>query len=388
MDFDEVIERHGTHSAKWDLMEKIYNIPKDNGIAMWVADMDFRPPGSAIRALQTMQGYGIFGYYGDEADYRKSICWWMSERHGWTVQPDWIFTAHGLVNGTALCIDAFTSPGDGIVLFTPVYHAFARVITNADRKITECPLALKSGNYEFDFSSFEKLLTGNEKMAILCSPHNPGGRVWRQDELESIAKFCLIHDLLLVSDEIHQDLVFPEFKHIPMATAVPEIKDRLIMLTAVTKTFNLAGAHIGNIIIENEALRARLQKRFMALGISPNSFGLFLSEAVYSQEGIQWLEQAMAYIDQNRKIFDSAINAIPGLVSMPLEATYLAWVDFRGTGFLNEVISEKVINEAKIAVNIGNTFGKGGEGFLRFNLATPQSYVHEAIRRIEKVFDV
>jgi len=221
MDFDEVIDRRGTHCMKWDMMERIYGVPSDSGIAMWVADMDFRPPDIARRALQKLIDHGIYGYFGDDRDYRSAICRWMDSRHGWRVEPDWIFTAHGLVNGTALCIDCFTSPGDGIVLFTPVYHAFARVINAAGRRIVECPLQIRNNRYEMNFAEYDRLMKGDEKMAILCSPHNPGGTVWTREELQRLAKFCTRHDLLLVSDEIHHDLVLPGRAHTPMPIADP-----------------------------------------------------------------------------------------------------------------------------------------------------------------------
>ncbi len=385
VDFDEVIERRGTHCAKWDLMEQIYQVPLDNGIAMWVADMDFRPPDVARDAIERMLGHGIFGYYGDERAYRASIQWWMTRRHNWQIEPEWVFSTHGLVNGTALCIDTFSSPGDGIVLFTPVYHAFARVIAAADRRVVECPLTENGGIYELAIESYDPLIDANTTMAILCSPHNPGGRVWTPDELRSVARFCRRHDLILVSDEIHHDLVMPGYSHVPMPLAAPETVDRLVMMTAVTKSFNLAGAHTGNVIIEDDSLRRRFGKRIEALGVSPNSFGLYLAEAVYSPEGAVWVDQLMQYVDGNRRIFDT-ISELPGLRSMPLEATYLAWVSFKATGLTDAQISRRVLREARIAANLGYTFGSGGEGYVRFNLATPRSRVVEAVERLKRAF--
>jgi len=387
LDFDEIIERRDTHSAKWDLIDKIYGVPKDDGIAMWVADMDFRPPQVAYDAINKMQEYGIFGYYGDEDSYKRAIIWWMQNRHSWKVEPDWIFSTHGLVNGTALCIDAFSSVGDGVVLFTPVYHAFYRIIKAADRKVVECPLKLENNSYQFDFDNYDHLLNGNEKIALLCSPHNPGGRVWSNTELRAVAAFCRKHDLILVSDEIHHDLVFPGQKHIVAPNSIPEFTDRMVMLTATTKTFNIAGSHTGNVIIEDEHLRGKFHKRVNALGISPNSFGLFLAEAVYSREGAEWVDRLMNYLDENRRLFDTAIATIPGLTSMPLEATYLAWVDFRALGLSNQEITDRIHKSAKLATNLGQTFGLGGDGFHRFNLATPRTILMEAIERLKTAFE-
>ena len=385
MNFDEVIDRHGTHSAKWDMMEKLYGVPAEDGIAMWVADMDFRPPQCVQDALQRMLDHGIYGYYGDDSGYRAAIGWWMKVRHGWDIEDDWIFTTHGLVNGTAMCVDTWTAPGDGVVLFTPVYHAFAKVIKANGRRVVECPLALNHGRYEMDFDSYDALLDGSEKMVILCSPHNPGGRVWSRAELEQVAEFARRHDLILVSDEIHHDLVMPGHKHIPMAL-IEGIEDRLVMMSASTKTFNMAGAHVGNVIIPDKSLHAAFGARMMGLGISPNSFGIHMAEAAYTPEGATWVDALVEYLDGNRKLFDAAINAIPGLASMPLEATYLGWVDFTGTGMTMAEFTRRVEAEARIAVNHGPSFGSGGESFLRFNLATPRSVVQQAVGRIGQAF--
>lgn len=385
MSFDEIIDRRGSHCAKWDKMEAIYGVPADTGIAMWVADMDFRPPAVVQDALKRQVDHGVYGYFGDDSKYLAAIQWWMSHRHGWDVEAEWIFTTHGLVNGTAMCVDAFTAPGDGIVLFTPVYHAFAKVINAAGRKVVECELTNNAGRYEMDFAAYDAQMTGAEKMLILCSPHNPGGRVWTRDELQGVADFAKRHDLVLVSDEIHHDLVMPGHTHIPMAK-FDDIRDRLVMMTATTKTFNIAGSHAGNVIIENPDLRAKFGARMAALGLSPNSFGMFMATAAYSQEGAEWVDGLVRYLDGNRQLFDDAINAIPGLASMPLEATYLAWVDFEGTGMSADEYRKRVEQDACIAVNHGPTFGKGGESFLRFNIATPRARVEEACNRLADAF--
>lgn len=386
MDFDTQINRLGSHSVKWDMMEPMFGVPASDGIAMWVADMEFRPPTSVQQALERMLAHGLYGYFGDDAAYLAAIRWWMQTRHGWDVPKEAIFTTHGLVNGTALCIDAFTGPGDGIVLTTPVYHAFARIIKAADRRVVECPLSLVNDRQDMDFAAWDARMTGSETMMILCSPHNPGGRVWTQAELRGVADFCKRHDLLLVSDEIHHDLVMPGNKHTVMANAAPDIADRLVMMTATTKTFNIAGAHIGNVIITDPNLRAKFGQTMMKMGISPNSFGMFMATAAYSAEGAAWVDALNFYLDANRKLFDAGVNAIPGVRSLPLEATYLAWVDFSGTGMTPEEFTTRVEKVAKIAVNHGASFGKGGESFLRFNIACPRAQVAEAVARLQAAF--
>ena len=386
MDFDEVIDRRGTHSSKWDTMEELYGVSPDNGLSMWVADMDFRAPKIIQEKLHGINSHGIYGYYGDYKEYNNSIKWWMKNRHNWEIDTSWIFTTHGLVNGTGLCIDAFTKPGDGIILFTPVYYQFSNLVEAARRKVVECPLKLIDNHYHFDFVAYERNLSGDEKMVILCSPHNPGGRVWTKNELQEVAKFAKKHDLVLVSDEIHHDLVYPNKRHTVMPIADPSVCDRLVMMTATTKTFNIAGAHSGNVIIPHPNLRKKFSQRIKALGISPNSFGLFMATAAYSPEGAQWLDELLHYIDGNRVIFDKEVNKIPGLSSMPLEGTYLAWVDFSGTGMEEKEFIYRVQEKAKIAVNHGSTFGTGGEKFLRFNLATPRTLVFEATKRLKDAF--
>ena len=387
MDFDEVIDRRGTHSMKWDMMGPRCGVTAPDAIPMWVADMDFRPPACIRSALQGMLDHGIFGYFGDDGASRAAICWWMRERHGWQLDPEAIFYTHGLVNGTALCVDTWTAPGDGVVIFTPVYHAFARVIRAAGRKVVECPLATgPDGRHAMDFAAWDALMTGRERMAILCSPHNPGGRVWTAEELRGMADFARRHDLILVSDEIHHDLVFPGQRHLPMTLAAPDIADRLVMMTATTKTFNIAGAHLGNVIVPDETLRTPFRQRMMAMGISPNAFGMHMATAAYSPEGAAWVDALMRYLDANRRLFDEAVATIPGLRSTPLEATYLAWVDFSGTGMEAAEISRRVAQDARIATNEGSSFGTGGEGFLRFNLALPRPVLSAAMARLQDAF--
>ena len=383
--FDDAPDRRGTHCVKWDGMEALYGVPADDGLAMWVADMEFRAPGVVRDALAELNELGVFGYFGETGPYLRSIVWWMENRHGWRVEPEWIFTTHGLVNGTAMCIDAFTAPGDGVVLLTPVYHAFARVIRASERRLVECPMPVVDGRYAIDRAAIEAGLAGGERMLVLCSPHNPGGRVWTREELETVAAICRERDMILVSDEIHADLVFPGHRHIPMA-AVEGIADRLVMMTAATKTFNIAGAHVGNVIIPDETLRGRFAARMAAMGMSPNSFGLHMVTAAYSPEGAVWVDDLMRYLDGNRRLFDERINAIPGLRSMPLEATYLSWVSFENTGMTPAEFTARIEKDALIAANHGPTFGAGGESFLRFNIAAPRAMVEDACERLERAF--
>lgn len=383
MNFDAIIERRNTHSMKWDMMEARYGVPTEDGIPMWVADMDFRAPDCIQNALKQMLDHGVYGYFGDDRAYLEAVGWWLQTRHGWTIRPEWVFTTHGLVNGTALCLQAFTEPGDGVVLFTPVYHAFARVILAAGRKVVEVPLVDTDGRMVMDFP---QTLPEGTRMAILCSPHNPGGQVWSADELRAVAAFARQHGLVLVSDEVHNDLVMPGHRHVMTALAAPEIADLLVTMTATTKTFNIAGSHTGNVIIADEGLRARFAQVMIANGIGPNSFGIEMARAAYSPEGAEWVDALCLYLDGNRQLFEAGMAAIPGLKVTPLQATYLEWVDFRGTGMDTAELLRRIEGQARIAVNHGDTFGAGGQGFMRFNIATPRSRVVDAVERMQRAF--
>lgn len=386
MNFDDIIDRRGHLSSKWDMMEKNYGVPADDGLAMWVADMDFRSPDCVQDAVRAKLEHGIYGYLGDYGPYTSAIAWWMENRHGWQVEPDWILTTTGLCNAVGLAVDTLTNPGDSVVLFTPVYHAFARVIRAAGRNVLESPLVNENGRYRMDFDACESLMTGKEKMMILCSPHNPGGRVWSKDELRAVGDFARRHDLLLISDEVHHDLVYPGQTHTPMPLADPGIADRLIMLTAPSKTFNIAGTHTGQMIVSNDTLRGQLKARMSALSLGTHDFGIAMTTAAYSPEGAAWVDELVAYLDGNRKLFDEGVNAIPGVTSMPLEATYLSWVDFSGTGMTREEYKRRVNKDARIAVNYGSTFGSGGETFLRFNIGMPRAQIAEAVERLQAAF--
>ena len=387
MDLDQVFERRNTHSAKWDIMEEYYGVSNDNGIPMHVAEMDFKPPQIIQDKVREVQEHGFYGYFVDYSDYHKAIRWWMKTRHKWDLGNSKIFATHGLVNGMALCVDAFTQSKDEIIMLTPMYHAFFSVLNATDRIIREFPLYLNDGRYELDFSAYKKQLSGKEKMLIFCSPHNPGGRVWSIDELKQVAAFCVENDLILVCDEIHHDLIMPGYKHNVMAVAAPEINDRLIMLTANTKTFNIAGAHTGNVIIKNEELATKFETKSKMLGLSPNSLGLHMATAGYSSEGALWLENVIPYIERNFQIFNSGINEIPGCNAIHAEGLYLAWVDFSGTGMSHEDVKDRIEKDAEITTVYGKNMGKGGETFMRFNIATQRSRVVEAVTRMQNAFN-
>jgi cysteine-S-conjugate beta-lyase len=384
-DFDEVIDRRGTRCAKWDTIEAGFGVSPDDGLAMWVADMDFQAPPAVNDALRSLADHGVHGYFGDDAPYRKAIIGWMARRHGWSVEPDWIASTHGIVAGLAICLQAFTEPGDRVILFTPVYHAFSKIIKATDRHVHESPLLIEDGRFEMDLEGLAASLTGRERMLVFCSPHNPGGRIWSVEEQRALAEFCAIHDLLLISDEIHHDLVMPGRRHVVMPNAAPEHLERTVMLTGATKVFNIAGCLTGNVIIPNPKLRQQFHRAHMAVGTSVNRVGAVMVEAAYAH-GDVWCDALCAYLDENARVFADGVNAIPGVSVMPLDATYLAWADFNGTGMSQAEITRRVRSGAGIAANDGPVFGTGGEGCMRFNLGTQRSRISDAVSRLQAAF--
>jgi cysteine-S-conjugate beta-lyase len=386
MNFNTPLDRRGTNSSKWDLMERLYGVSPDDGLAMWTADSDFATAPCVIDAVHEAAEHGNFGYVYEYPTYFESIQWWMKTRHQWEVETDWILTSQGLGNAIAMCLDVWSAPGDGAVIFSPVYHEFAVKINKTGRKVVECPLVREGDTYVLDLEDAQSRLNGSEKLLIWCSPQNPSGRVWTKDELRAVAEFAARNDLILVSDEIHHDLVYSGNEFVPMDVAAPDHRDRAVYLTAASKTFNIAGQRTGNMIIPDPELRAAMKQRMNTLDYKPSYLGIRMIEAAYSPEGAKWVDAQIAHLEGNRKVFDAAINAIPGLWSMPLQATFLAWVDFSGTGMSFDEIATRIRDDAKIAVSAGPSFGTGGALFERFNLATQRATVEDACARMQRAF--
>ncbi|MEM1074099.1 MAG: PatB family C-S lyase [Pseudomonadota bacterium] len=386
MSFNTPINRRGTHSTKWDMMDVFCGVEADDALAMWTADSDYPTAPCVIDALRRSAEHGVFGYMPIHDDYLNAIQWWMKTRHGWEIDTSWILTTQGLGNGIAMCLDVWTDPGARIVTFTPVYHEFRLKIEKAGREVVACPLRRDGENYVLDLDEAQSRLDGTEQMLIWCSPQNPSGRIWTADELRGVAEFAARNNLILVSDEIHHDLIYPGQTFIPMHVAAPQVEDRLVLLTAASKTFNIAGQRTGNMIVPDAKLRKAMKDRLNALDYKPSALALQMITAAYSAEGAAWVDAQMVHLEEIRQIFDSAVNAIPGVSSMPLQATYLAWVDFADTGMTQEEIDQRIRHKACIAPSFGAQFGPGGETFVRFNLATQRATVEEAVTRLQKAF--
>jgi cystathionine beta-lyase len=386
-DFDRVIERRGTHASKWDLIARYSGLEAQDAIPMWVADMDFAAPPGVTEALAAETKLAAHGYYADTGTWAAALADWMARRHGWRVDPAWVSPTPGIVSGLGLILQAVSSPGDEVVVFPPAYHAFRRIILANERRILDAQLVAANGRYSMDLDALRAKLTPATKVVFFCSPHNPGGTVWSVDEIRALATLCAERNLILVSDEIHCDLVFAGARHTPTLVAAPEIADRLITCVAATKTFNLAGAHVGACVASNAALKRRLDARIAASGLgSYNRFGMIATEAAW-RSGDAWLDALLPYLAASRDFFDAGIEAAaPGARSMRLAATYLGWVDFSRTGLPPEEVAARVKNRARIFVSPGSQFGPGGETWLRFNFAAPRPILAEALGRLEEAF--
>lgn len=387
IDFDRVIERRGTHASKWDHIARLSGIKSMDAIPMWVADMDFAAPPGVTAALTAELQCAVHGYYADTGSWAAALVDWMARRHGIRVEPGWVSPTPGIVSGLGLILQAVSAPGDEVVVFPPAYHAFRRIIVANERRILDAQLVESAGRYAMDLDALRTKLSPRTKVVFLCSPHNPGGTVWSSAELRALAALCAERDLILVSDEIHCDLVFDGAKHTPTMVAAPEITDRLITCVAATKTFNLAGAHVGACITSNAALKRRLDTRIGASGLgSYNRFGMIATEAAW-RTGESWLDELLPYLAKNRDVFDARIEAAAtGARSMHLDGTYLAWVNFSGTGLAPEEVAARVSQRARIFASPGEQFGPGGETWLRFNFAMPRPLLDEALARLEEAF--
>jgi cystathionine beta-lyase len=386
-DFNRVVERRGTHASKWDNMAKLSGITAPDAIPMWVADMDFAAPPGVTAALTTEIERATHGYYADTGTWAAALTNWLQRRHGLKIEPSWVSPTPGIVSGLGLILQAVSSPGDEVVVFPPAYHAFRKIIVSNERRILDVELVNRQGCYAMDLDALRAKLTPRTKVVFLCSPHNPGGTCWSADELRALAAVCAERDLILVSDEIHCDLVFAGAKHTPTMIAAPEIADRLITCVAATKTFNLAGAHVGACITSNATLKKKLDARIGASGLgSYNGFGMIATEAAW-RTGEAWLDALLLYLDESRALFDQRIEAAaPGSRSMRLDGTYLAWVDFSGTGLPPEDVAKRVAERARIYASPGEQFGPGGNAWLRFNFATPRPILEDALARLDDAF--
>lgn len=385
-DFDEIIDRKQTNCVKYDGYQDIYGA--DNLIPLWVADMDFRTPDFVFEAIEKRMKHPVLGYFIHSEGFYQSIINWMQRRHQWTIEKEWIYFAPGIVPGLSFLVQAFTAPGDKVLVQTPVYHPFYYVVENQNRQIVRNPLKLVKDHYEMDYNHLEDCLRQGVKMMILCNPHNPLGRCWTHEELRKVGDLCLKYHCLLVSDEIHSDLIMPGYKHTPMASISEEIAQNTITCMAPSKTFNLAGLSTSEIIISNAELRKQFEK-LMYDGIHifvGNIFGEIALEACYTQ-GDEWLSQLLQYLKGNVDYIQQYIrDNIPEIKTFRHEATYLPWLDFSAFQLSHKELSRLLVEKAKVALNDGAIFGEEGRQHFRINVACPRATLEKAMEKLKTTF--
>ena len=378
--FDTPVIRQGTGCLKWDRLAEHFGQEGDL-LPMWVADMEFQAAPAILQAVERRAAHGVFGYDALSPAYYDAVIHWMARRHQYTVRREWITVTPGVVTALCFAVQAVSIPGDEILIPTPVYGPFFRVVEDHGRRVISCPLIRRQGRLTFDLDAMERAVTPRTRALLLCSPHNPGGRVWDRDELEEVADFCRRHNLTVIDDEIHHDLVFHK-KHIVFPTLSADAASRTILCTAPSKTFNLAGLEASNIIIENPAVRARFRDLIQRYHITlPNSFVDCAVQAAYDQSEA-WLDAMLDYVEGNITLFtDTLRQALPQLQAEAPEGTYLVWVDFRALGD-PDTCRRLLLERCRVAPNDGREFGPEGAGFFRFNLACPRSYISEALNRM------
>jgi cystathionine beta-lyase len=381
--FDEPVVRKGTFSVKYDLREEVFGT--SDVIPMWVADMDFKTPDFIISSLKKRLEHEICGYSFRPPEYYSSIINWLKERHGWRVEKDWICFSPGIVPALNFSTLAYTKPGDEIIVQPPVYFPFFSAVESHGRKLVFNNLRESDGRWEMDFDSLKNTITGKTRMIMISNPHNPVGRVWSREELSKLSEICLDKNILMLSDEIHSDLVLPGYKHTPLASISEQADASTVTFIAPSKTFNLAGLSTSSVIISNEKLRKSFNRVVEDLHVgSGNIFGTIASVSAYSN-GEEWLGALNRYIKGNVDLAEDYLTGmIPRIKPSKTEATYMIWLDCRELGIRGNDLHKFFISKAGVGMNEGSTFGPGGEGFMRMNLGTQRSVVRKALEQIGK----
>lgn len=385
LNFDEIVNRRGTDCLKYDFAVR-RGMPEDV-LPLWVADMDFKTTSYVEDAVIERTKHGIFGYSESGEEYFKEVAGWMRRHHNWEIRPEWLIKTPGVVFALAMAVKAFTEKGDSVLIQQPVYYPFSEVIRDNGRVVVSNDLYLGEDNrYHIDLADFEKKIVEHHvKLFLLCSPHNPTGRVFTKEELTAMGDLCVKHGVKVVSDEIHNDFVF-QGEHTVFASVKKEYKEISVICTSPSKTFNLASMLISNIFIPNRELRQRFRHEVDAAGISQLSvLGLVAAKAAYGQ-GDKWYEQMMSYVGENiRYVKEYVKENLPGVTVIDGEGTYLLWLDFRGCGLGPEELDHRIIYEAKLWLDSGKIFGGTGAGFQRINVAAPRAILTECLERIRKI---
>ena len=382
--FDEIIDRRNSDCLKYDFA--VERGKPEDVLPLWVADMDFRTAPGIIERAVADAGFGIYGYTESKDDYFQAVATWYEKYFDWKVEKKWLVKTPGIVFAIGIAIQALTKVGDAVMIQQPVYYPFSEVIKDNDRTLVNNELVLKDGHYEIDFNDFEeKIIQNNVKLFVLCSPHNPVGRVWTVDELRRMGEICLKHGVKVISDEIHSDFVYEGKKHHVFSTVAPTFEDISIICTAPSKTFNLAGLQISNIFIPNVQIRKAFKRQVSAAGYSQvNMIGLHACQAAY-ETGREWLEQLKVYLKGNLDFARAYLEKnLPRIKLIEPEGTYLIWLDCRALGLPEEKLEHLIVHEAKLWLDSGAIFGAVGEGFERINIACPRAVLKEALERLHR----
>jgi cystathionine beta-lyase len=381
--FDEIIDRKNTDSIKYDFA--VRRGRPEGILPLWVADMDFRTPPAVIEALTAKSAHGIFGYSENSQDYVEVLQHWFLNSFDWKVEPSWLVKAPSVVYALCTAIRALTEKGDAVLVQQPVYYPFSESVLINERKLVINQLVYSEDKYFIDFEDFERQIVENQvKMFILCSPHNPVGRVWAKDELIRMGDICIKHGVIVVADEIHADFVYSGHQHFVFANLKPEFSDMTITCTAPTKTFNLAALQISNIFIENKMIRHKFKQEVAKSGYSQlNIMGIIACKAAYSS-GHEWLAELKTYLTENLTFIRNFLSdKLPQIKLIEPEGTYLVWLDFKALGLTSQQLEDLIANKANLWLDAGEMFGSGGEGFQRINIACPRSILEKAFIQLE-----
>jgi cystathionine beta-lyase len=383
--FDEIIDREGTNCIKYDARRQIFK--SADILPLWVADTDFRTPEFITKAIKKRAEHEIFGYTFKPDSYFSSITGWMKRRHNWTIKKGWISSSPGVVAGLTLAIETFSNPGDGVIVQPPVYFPFFSCVKGSGRTMIQNPLRIENGRYTFDFNDLISKINKNTRLLLLCNPQNPGGMVWKSEELNELSRICIENNILIISDEIHSDLVYKGNRHTPVAMVSDETAKNSVILMAPSKTFNVAGLATSVVIIPDRE-KFELYEKALNLGHLDmgNIFGSLALEAAYTY-GDEWLEELLEYLWNNFLYLEDFFKKYLSRVKvMKPEATYLIWLDFREYGMNDRELSKFMIRKAKVGLNNGARFGIEGDGWMRLNIGCPRSVLSEGLERLGNAF--
>lgn len=383
--FHKKIDRENSASVKWGLNQAVFGT--DDVLPMWVADMDFEPPTEVTAALRNRLEHGIYGYTYPPSSVTESVQSWVKKRHHWDIEPNWVLYSPGVVPSIGVAIHTFTEPGDKVLLQSPVYTPFFSMIEKNNRVVVNSQLKLVDNRYEIDFADFEEKLKEGVKLFLLCNPHNPSGRAWTKEELRKMADLCIQYDCLILSDEIHSDLIYKPNQHIPLQSLEEKYQHHVVTCIAPSKTFNLAGLQASAVVIADKKLRDAFKETQGRLGFfGLNTFGIIGLEAAYTH-GETWLEELLVYLKENTKIVtDFVEKELPELTVMEPDGTYLLWIDCSNLGLSDDEIKERLIKKGKLGLEPGPKYGPGGEGFVRMNIACTQETLRDGLERLKKAF--